>query len=123
MASPYFTAKKIEKLWSINQMDVTVSQFQKKIMHYVSEYRRVFSEEYEDVVEALAYKRKIQTTKFAEMPDDNSLIRRKLGEMPATLFAILQMQLNAEEKEYFSSKKGLRWFYRTYKEFRITEKI
>lgn len=96
---------------------------QLKISQLVAEYKRVFPDEYEDFLKYAQYVRDTQATKYAELNMPESLVQRKLGEVPETLFTALQMKLYPNEMEYFKSKEGSRWFYKKHKEFRISKEV
>lgn len=89
-----------------------------------SQYRKLFPQEYADMVAIVKQKRSDTVTKFAEIKGlKNEIISRKLGEMPSTLFQLFQIKFTDEEKVWFKTKEAMRWFYRRYPEFRVTKEI
>lgn len=99
-----------------------MKDIQLKIKALVEDYIRLFPEEYESVKRIVKDKRELQKKKTAEL-ENFGFVERALFEYPARLFNLLQSQLTEDEKAYFQSKEGARWFGRTFKEFLITNAI
>ena len=96
--------------------------YQLKISALVEGYKKAFQEDYVLMCRVVQGLRGKQKTKFAEMPQ-TGYNERLLGEYPETLDAIFNLRLTQEEKDYFNSKKGARWFFKKYKEFSMTDDL
>jgi len=90
-----------------------------KVASIVEDYQRLFPEEYKNFLTAQRVKVNNITDKFATLKGSD-VIERQLGEMPETLYYMLQTGLTGEETKWFNSKDGYTWFYNTYKEFKVT---
>lgn len=105
------------ELKDFNQDNVKV-----KIKKLVDSYTRLFAQEFKDFCGDMKTKRELQSNKFSELKDGGA-VHRALFEVPETLNTIFEMQLNDEDKDWFKSKDGARWFARNFKEFNVAEKI
>lgn len=102
-----------------------------KIKFLVNTYRKEFPREYKLFKKGVRIKQEMQATKYAEPVKKNakkadSVIMRALFEMPETLVSLLKLKLHEEEANWlFSStnSEGARWFAKTFKDFRIAEKV
>lgn len=107
-----------------NVKAIYMEQAKTKLTEYVKAYKELFATEYFNFVKGQKLKVKERSNKWAEINDtNNSILIRKYGEMPATLYAIIETRLTPEEFTWFRSIKGHQWFYRTFSEFRETEKV
>ena len=93
--------------------------YQEKIEKIVLDYTVMFSQEYSLIVKFIKDTKVFNKTKFAEVGGDN-VLDRKLGEYPVTLENLFNVSLNNEEKSYFRSKRGSRWFFKKFNEFAVT---
>lgn len=94
-----------------------------KITEYETAYRNVFPQEFADFVKG--QKAKVDLlgdNKYAEMKGSDFIIR-KLGDIPETLYSMLQTRLTSEEFTWFRSKEGGLWFYRTFPQYRETKSV
>lgn len=91
-----------------------------KITMYTDAYKDVFKAEYEMFLKA--QKAKVsglrEYNKHAKL-NGTDYIERQLGEMPETLFTILEKQLTGDELRWFSTKDGKRWFFTRFPEFAV----
>jgi DNA replication protein DnaD len=92
-----------------------------KIKGIVKDYKELFPDEYNSVVEYLKKKR-VNTKKFAEVKGSD-IVQRLLYEIPETLQTILSSRLNEDEKKWFESVTGGRWFADNFREFVLAEKL
>lgn len=92
-----------------------------KIITLVNEYKRLFPAEFFDFQKAHIVKVDVlkRENKFAKLKNTN-IVERQLGEMPETLFVLLQRNLSAEELKWFNSPSGYKWFYNHFPEFKVT---
>lgn len=94
-----------------------------KISSIVKMYTDVFVAEFNDFKFGMRKKREsLQDSKFAQIKNSD-FIERALYEMPETLFELLTNRLDLEEINELKTKDGGRWFAKTFKDFRISEKI
>jgi len=98
-----------------------MDEVKEKIKRTVSEYKRLFPEEYKAVVAQIAESRKNQKDQYASSSGEH--MERALFEIPETLFVALKMNLSDEEMLTYKSIECSRWFAKTYKEFTLAEKI
>lgn len=99
-----------------------VEMTQNKIRNVVLAYRDIFPEEYESVRIQVKQKSGLQANEFASVSGDH-VMERALHEIPENLFSALIVKLDTREFEYFSSKKGSRWFAKTFNEFALPKAI
>lgn len=95
---------------------------QSKITNIVSEYKRLFPDEYKLFVKEMRGKKDVQSNQFSEIKGDMSL-ERALLEYPETFYTILRIRLTDDDWKYFDTKPGVRWFAKTFPEFAIAQKI
>lgn len=106
------------------KLDSQLNKPQRNIKTIVEDYKWLFKVEYQDFLQWIKEVQKQQENKFATITgQEDEIIQRKLGEVPETLHVMFQKRLDTEDREYLRSKKGSRWFYKTFKEFRVTKDI
>lgn len=82
-----------------------------------------YPEEYEAVKRKVSYQRgTVLDHKFAEVQGSESAVERYLGEYPARLYEMMHAALDDDEKAWMT-KEGQLWFFRTYPEFTVPEKV
>jgi len=89
-----------------------------KIKQIVEQYKQLFPSEYKEVVILVAEKKlqnALNDNKFGKI--EGEILERQLMEYPETLYNMIMMKLEDEEKIWFNSKKGALWFAKHYKEF------
>ena len=96
-----------------------------RIRQAVSEYKKLFPDEYQAVVDHIKNERRSQATDWATL-EGNHAIERKLGEVPETLFSMITQMLTVNELNQFratgdAGKKAQRWFFNAFPEFRVTK--
>jgi len=94
------------------------------ITKVVTDYRKLYPDEYVAVVEQIRLER-LKTRNALASTGYDGVIEQKLYEVPETLYVMLQNRLTeAELKELRDQKEGgPRWFAQTFKEFAIATKI
>lgn len=92
-----------------------------KIRQYVESYKEVFSGEFRSFMQAQKPKLDdlAKSNKYAEVKGSD-VVERQLGEMPETLFLLLQKNLTAQEYIWYQSMPGQAWFFNTFTEFKVT---
>ncbi len=113
---------KIENEDALELRDFDNDTVQNKIKKLVDGYTKLFPQEFKDFCGDMKTKRDLQENKFSELKQGGS-VYRALFEMPETLDTIFEMQLNDEDKVWFKSLAGARWFAKNFKEFNVAEKI
>lgn len=108
--------KKLSKFGSSDPIDS-----QARITILVTEYEQVFKAEYDAFLIGMRQKKALQDNAFAETGMD--VAERLLFEVPATLHSMFSSRLSIEDMEYFNSKKGARWFAKTFPQYRVSEKV
>ena len=98
-------------------MDTTKQKLKKIVENYIS----TFNADFEDFKRCLAITRSNLITQFGEMQKTN-LVEQFLGQKPELLEAMIQAQLTDEEKVWFRSKDGARWFFDAFPAFRVSIK-
>lgn len=93
-----------------------------KIKEMVKNYKKLFPEEFALVVEQIKLNRKTQRDKFATL-QKTVFVERALIETPETLNTMFNLRLTDKEKKEFGSKKGVRWFAKTFPMFKLAEKV
>lgn len=98
-----------------------MNEVKTKITQLVENYKEMFGNEFQAFLRAQKPKTDAlqKENKFAEL-EGSQIIERQLGEMPETLFFMLQNRLGAEEYTWYQSKPGQIWFYNNFKEFKVT---
>lgn len=93
------------------------------VIKIVENYKLLFPQEYNAVVQYLKERRKDLKTKFAEVIDTKGglksfeILERAIHEVPVTLEKMFSLSLTTEELLWLRTKQGARWFAREYKEF------
>ena len=110
-----------------------MTELEHKVTKIVAQYKAVFPQEYIAVMQIAKQERLMQRTKFDEMPKKSLVkgggapfVERALVKWPETLYNLIHMKLTQKEKDYFfqdKDKRGLRWFARTYPEFKVADHI
>ena len=95
---------------------------QLKINNAVLDYKRLFPVEYQDFLKAMKTKRDLHSDKFATVKGDHVLYR-PLFEWPEKMQNLLTWAMEPEEWTFFDDKKNVKWFLKTYPEFRVPEKL
>ena len=95
---------------------------QQKINDIIHDYKIMFFAEYNAFKKQQKLVQSEIINEFAGVQGDSALERR-LFDMPATLYEMLIQKLNKEELKYFKSKKGARWFAKSFPQFRTPRKL
>ena|SRR3990167_6038805 len=90
-----------------------------KIRLIVTEYVRIFPQEFASFRAGMPMKRAAQRTKYGELAG-TSYIERKTLEMPETLYTALHKALTTDEFTEFKTKRGMRWFAKSHPEFAVS---
>ena len=106
----------------MQQKRLTRLDVHQNIKLLVDEYKRVFADEFASFLVAMRPKRNAQTNKFSEIKG-NDFIVRALYEIPETLSTILLLKLSDDDYKWLRTKEGGRWFAKSFKEFRLSEKV
>lgn len=105
-----------------------MQQAKTHITKIVEDYKQLFPQDYETVVEGIRMQREmLLDQKFGTALNTGSEMRA-LFEIPADLSEMFIMQLTEEEMEWFKAggsdrKAGGRWFAKTFKEFTLPKEI
>ena len=94
----------------------------KKIEHITKEYLRLSKDEMVLFREGIEEQIKQIKDRFGRVKGAD-ILKRKLGEFPESLFIILMSRLSPDEMAEFKSQEIQRWFFKKFREFRITEQI
>lgn len=97
-----------------------MNEVQNKIVTIVEDYKKLFSKEYEAVVQIVKDKNKNKTDKFSKVKGAD-MLERALFEISETLDNLFNVRLTPEENNYRKTKECARWFTKQYKEFSLTE--
>ena len=100
-----------------------MNEVQKKIVGITENYMRLFPEEMLDFKKGVRDKQKDLTHRLGKLGKGDDMIERILLEYPETLYNLFMAKLTPEEITYFQSKRCARWYAKTYKDFRVAEKI
>lgn len=92
---------------------------QAKLTKSVTEYEEMFPWEVQEFAKGMRIKRDNQK-KFAVV-DKTDALERQILEYPDNLYTIMKANLDTDDWVYFTSKKGARWFGRTFPQYAITE--
>lgn len=92
-----------------------------RITVLVEEYQRLFPVEFHNFLNG-------QRQKLSELQADNKfatlegseVVERQLGEMPETLFVLLERNLTSDEYTWYQKHEGQKWFYNTFPQYKIT---
>ena len=102
----------------------------KHIKQIVENYIKVFPQEYEDFKYGMkAVRESLKDEEFGEAYPDTSSGYRALYELPETLHTMFIKGLDDEEMLWLKTgvpsnrNQGGQWFAKTFKEFRIPEKV
>lgn len=99
-----------------------LGDYKKRITSIVQDYKKIFPSDYNNFLVGIRLKRDLQRTKFGELSQEDYVVRI-LFDCPETLDSMLKLSLSPEGWSWFTSKKGGRWFAKTFKEFSISEKV
>lgn len=105
-----------------------MQQAKNHITKIVDDYKRLFPDDYQTVVDGIKLQREMLLDKKFGIALDTGSDMRALFEIPADLSEMFIMQLTEEEMEWFKAggldrKAGGRWFARTFKEFTLPQYI
>lgn len=92
-----------------------------KIKEAVSQYTKLFPKEFELFKLMIEDTRRERIDKFSTFAKGDDVIKRKLYEVPEILHGTLMQILEDEELNELYSKKGGRWFAKTFPVFSLTE--
>jgi len=98
------------------------SKYKEKITELVTTYTEVYRTEYNAFLEGFKITQDKQLGDYSEVKNSD-LIERAVAEWPETLDVIFGNRLTPEEDKYLRSKEGIRWFIKTFKQFRISKKV
>lgn len=98
-----------------------------KIKDAVSEYIRLFPNEYAAFLASHRMKANNLQNDFAELKGSDQMVRH-LVDVPETLFFIIKRNLNEQEyawlyslDDYKGKRAGMAWFLRAFPQFKITK--
>lgn len=98
-----------------------------KITTAVSEYQRLFPQEYKDFLNSKQIKLELKNDKWASTGKSTAL-ERHLFDMPEKLYTAIKRLLNDEELSWFNGRdeyhgdmRAVQWFMRTFPQFKITQ--
>lgn len=101
-----------------------------KIRVAVSEYKRLFPEEYKQFKKSHAIKLASKLNDMATTNNKDSALERHLYDVPEKLHSAIQRMLSGQEYEWYcgrgqyqGSLKAAQWFIQTFPEFKITEEF
>lgn len=98
------------------------NQTQGKIVEIVTQYTKLFPEEFDAFKKQNRVKVAMQDNKFSALSNSDT-VERLVHEIPETLYAALLTKLEAHELDYFTSKKGAEWFAGKFPPFRASEEV
>ena len=94
-----------------------------KIRQCVAHYMKTHAAEFAAYKQSLAVQKDtLVDSKFAQVKNTDFLLR-KLTEYPENLFFLIQNALTEDEKEWWRTKEGGRWFAKSFKQFSVADKI
>jgi hypothetical protein len=99
-----------------------------KIQKIVTNYKKVFFDEFESFKKSNSINISKNKDKFGQVDSGIDLVERKMIELPESLYIMLQHGLDPEEFSWLFPQNnpqntGLKWFVRSYPEFRAMEKL
>lgn len=93
-----------------------------KVKTAVSDYQKMFPEEYQDLLKEIARQRENLETEFAEVKGSHS-IKRALFTVSETLAVMIAQKLDEEERLTFKDLENQRWFCREFPQFSLTKEV
>ena len=93
-----------------------------RIRTAVTDYFKMFPEDWELCKLDIEYQRQNMKTDFAELPGTQNL-KRALFSVPEKLATMIGKKLTVEELQLFKEKENARWFAQEFPQFRITKEI
>lgn len=93
-----------------------------KIRGVVQLYVSLYPKEYQEFLKAIRIKKANQKDEYARVKGSDA-IERLLYEIPEVLFNLLLIKLEVGEQEELEALEGATWFAKTFKQFRIPEKV
>jgi hypothetical protein len=110
------------------------NQTKAKVLALVKDYVTIYPDEYESFKIGHQAKRDMLADAKFGAATGTDAFDRVLGEVPETLFIILQMKLDTEELRWLYGdtghksgdklfNEGPRWFFTTFKDFRTAQEI
>jgi hypothetical protein len=96
---------------------------QSKIINAVSEYKRLFPEEFQVFLNGNRAKISKNKDKFGSFSKNIDYFERAILEYPETLFAAFKLKFTDDDWKFLDSKQGSRWFAKQFPEFKAAEKI
>jgi len=97
------------------------NQAKQKIRTIVANYIVLDPQEFASFCKEQKEWRKKEANAFASSTSD--VVERKIFEIPDTLYSMLKIRLSDEDMDWFRTKEGARWFAKSFKDFRSSEKI
>lgn len=94
-----------------------------KIERIVSDYERLFVEEFQNFKDQMITKKDRMTEKFGVIMKGDDFITRVLYEVPETLDFCIKQALAEDEMSWLQTKTAARWFARRFPEFALPDKI
>ena len=94
-----------------------------KLNQIVFQYKTFFKDEYKDFL--IGIKDKKNSNELATNKQDG-VIERAMWDMPETLYGLIIKKLTTEELEWFNQKGksgGQQYIVKTFKEFKVPEKL
>lgn len=98
--------------------------YKKEITHIVKKYIKENKEEFELFKKSkkIKYDEDLLYTKYTEVKNSDFVIRA-LYELPEKLYFKLKMGLSEDARKWLETKKGGRWFAKTFIDFKTTYKV
>lgn len=93
-----------------------------KIINLVEQYIKLFPEEFENFKILMNDKSEADKDDYSQILSGDEYIRRKLWEAPETLINIFNVRFEPEDRTFFESKEGGRWFADTFPVFKASRK-
>jgi hypothetical protein len=101
---------------------LSIENTKTRLKNLVDLYKKECEAEYIAVCDYIKENRSILKDEFASTDSDNA-IKRSLYEIPETLSMAIVKNLDTDELTWLATKEGGIWFAKTFKEFRVAEKL
>ena len=99
-----------------------------KLRTIVQNYRIAYFSEYNSFKSALQKKINTSNNTLGKVGTGDDFIQRKIVELPENLFIMIKFSLDTDEFNWLfpdnsPSNEGIKWFAKTFPEFRAMEKL